>query len=383
MPDTILGTYAPSDSDEALALDAACAQGGALRLSFRRPTFHARASAYPEHVILTARLDGRLVGTLAVAAKPVDFLGRPARAAFAFDLRVHPEARGRGLARRPRPRGPRLGAAARGPDVCLYRGRQPRGLPRLRAHGARGGRWLRLPRLPVGEPAPARGSGPGGLLRGGARGVLPGRGPLRPPRGPGLPHRVEGLRGLVAPADSERGRRVLGLLAPGDAGRGGRGAARAPARGAGARGRGAALAAAVAAAPARRRGAALVVRLRRLRQPTRSSEPISCGTWPGKRAGGASTGATSSTPAATAGSGPCARTFRASSHRSCAIACSCGASTAGRSAVSSGSTSTCATSEPGSRAAQRRRDRRSPTAQLLPPSARPSPPRPGERERNA
>ena len=98
MSEAVLGTYVPSESGEALALDAACTQGGALRLSFRRPTFHARASAYPAHVILTARRDGRLVGTLAVAAKPVDFLGRAARAAFAFDLRVHPEARGQGLA---------------------------------------------------------------------------------------------------------------------------------------------------------------------------------------------------------------------------------------------------------------------------------------------
>jgi GNAT superfamily N-acetyltransferase len=99
VPEAVLGTYAPADDGEALALDAACAQGGALRLSFRRPTFHGRASCYPEHVILTARLEGRLVGTLAVASKPVDFLGRPARAAFAFDLRVHPAARGRGIAR--------------------------------------------------------------------------------------------------------------------------------------------------------------------------------------------------------------------------------------------------------------------------------------------
>ncbi|MBS1110876.1 MAG: hypothetical protein H6Q88_2868 [Anaeromyxobacteraceae bacterium] len=99
MGEPVLGTYAPRESDEALALDALCTQGGALRLSFRRSTFHRRAESYPDHVILTARLDGELVGTLAVAAQPVDFLGRPARGAFAFDLRVHPGARRRGIAR--------------------------------------------------------------------------------------------------------------------------------------------------------------------------------------------------------------------------------------------------------------------------------------------
>jgi len=97
--EAVLGTYAPGESPEALALDAACVQGGSLRLSFRRETFHRRAAAYPERVIFTARVEGRLAGTLAVVAKPVELLGRPARAAFAFDLRVHPAARGRGIAR--------------------------------------------------------------------------------------------------------------------------------------------------------------------------------------------------------------------------------------------------------------------------------------------
>jgi GNAT superfamily N-acetyltransferase len=95
-----LGRYSPEDSDEALALDASCPQGGALRLSFRRPSFHRRADRYPEQAIFTARLDGRLLGTLAVAAKPACWRGRAARAAFAFDLRVAPRARGQGIATR-------------------------------------------------------------------------------------------------------------------------------------------------------------------------------------------------------------------------------------------------------------------------------------------
>lgn len=98
MADVEIGCYAPGESDEALALDAACAQGGSLRLSFRRPTFHRRAERYPDYTILTARSAGRLVGTLAVAAKPASWYGAPARAAFAFDLRVAPWARGQGIA---------------------------------------------------------------------------------------------------------------------------------------------------------------------------------------------------------------------------------------------------------------------------------------------
>jgi GNAT superfamily N-acetyltransferase len=96
----VVDRYQASDSSEALALDAACAQGRGLRLSFRRPTFHRRAESYPEHEIVVARLENALVGTLAVAVKPACVSGRACRAAFAFDLRVHPRARGCGVGTR-------------------------------------------------------------------------------------------------------------------------------------------------------------------------------------------------------------------------------------------------------------------------------------------
>ncbi len=96
----VLGTYRPEESDEALALERRCTQGTSYRLSFWRPTFHRRAEAYPEWRIVTARLEGSLVGLVAGAIKPVELRGEPMPAAFFFDLRVHPAFRGRGVARR-------------------------------------------------------------------------------------------------------------------------------------------------------------------------------------------------------------------------------------------------------------------------------------------
>ena len=102
-----LGIYRSEESDEALALDRLCTQGASYRLSFRRPTFHRRAEAYDEWRIVTARLDGSLVGLAAAAIKRVECRGEETVAAFYFDLRVHPAFRGRAVGRR-------LGAEIRG-----------------------------------------------------------------------------------------------------------------------------------------------------------------------------------------------------------------------------------------------------------------------------
>jgi len=95
----VLGRYRPEESGDALALERLCPQGTSYRLSFRRPTFHRRAETYDEWRIVTARLEGSLVGLVAGAIKPVELWGEAMRAAFFFDLRVHPAVRGRGVAR--------------------------------------------------------------------------------------------------------------------------------------------------------------------------------------------------------------------------------------------------------------------------------------------
>lgn len=93
--------YEPADDDAALDLERLSAQKtGGLRLSFRRPTFRRRAETYEGARILTAWRRERLAGVIAAAVKDVELHGRPARAGFLFDLRVHPEDRGRGVARR-------------------------------------------------------------------------------------------------------------------------------------------------------------------------------------------------------------------------------------------------------------------------------------------
>lgn len=96
----VLSDYQPSESGEAMEIERAATQGSAYRLAFRRNAFHLRAEGFATHRIRTARLDGRLVGIGAAALKEVEFRGRPARAAFFFDLRVRPDVRGLGVGAR-------------------------------------------------------------------------------------------------------------------------------------------------------------------------------------------------------------------------------------------------------------------------------------------
>jgi ribosomal protein S18 acetylase RimI-like enzyme len=92
--------FSVADDEAAVALEAACVQGRSLALRFRRPSFAARSSVYDDAALLGGWLGDRLVGTVAAACKPVELRGRPLRATYFYDLRVHPDCRGRGYAHR-------------------------------------------------------------------------------------------------------------------------------------------------------------------------------------------------------------------------------------------------------------------------------------------
>ena len=96
-----IDAYNPAfDSEPCMALERLTPQGEKYRLSFRRSTFHRRAENFEDHKLLVARADGEIVGVTGVAFKDVRLLGESRRAAFYFDMRVHPRFRRRGVALR-------------------------------------------------------------------------------------------------------------------------------------------------------------------------------------------------------------------------------------------------------------------------------------------
>jgi len=99
------------DNESCLALERLAPQGRKFRLGFRRVAFHRRARNFDDHRIIVARLGGEVVGTAAMAFKDVRLLGEPRRAAFHFDLRVHPEHRNRGIGSRLTDEAVRLGGS--------------------------------------------------------------------------------------------------------------------------------------------------------------------------------------------------------------------------------------------------------------------------------
>ena len=95
--DITIETYTESDNDEALDLERKCIQGSSYQMWFKRAAFHRRAENLPDWEILTARLSGKLVGLVSTAIKEVTLNGKNHKAAFFFDLRVHPDVRGFGV----------------------------------------------------------------------------------------------------------------------------------------------------------------------------------------------------------------------------------------------------------------------------------------------
>lgn len=100
MPEIKIHPYDEEDNEEALALEAQCAQGKSLRLRFLRPRFAARSEVYENFAILCAREEKKLVGVIAGSLKPVRLHGEDCRALYVFDLRVHPEYRRMGVGRK-------------------------------------------------------------------------------------------------------------------------------------------------------------------------------------------------------------------------------------------------------------------------------------------
>lgn len=96
----LIDLYRPSDSDEAMRLEARSAQGKAFRLRFDRPYFHRRAENYERWRLLTARIAGELVAIAGGALKPAIHDGRETTALYLFDARVVPEFRRSGIAQR-------------------------------------------------------------------------------------------------------------------------------------------------------------------------------------------------------------------------------------------------------------------------------------------
>lgn len=92
--------YTAEDSDAAIRLEESLTQGGPLSLAFRRPTFHARSSVYENSMLLCAKEGDRVVGVAAGARKRVWLGGEQISALYGYDLRVHPDYRRFGTARR-------------------------------------------------------------------------------------------------------------------------------------------------------------------------------------------------------------------------------------------------------------------------------------------
>lgn len=100
MVDLRIESYTAADNEAALRLEQQCSQGTSVAVRFRRPTFDARSRVYRKYRILCAKVDGELVGIVAWAEKWVRLRGDSVRAAYLYDLRVHPAYRRQNVARR-------------------------------------------------------------------------------------------------------------------------------------------------------------------------------------------------------------------------------------------------------------------------------------------
>ncbi len=95
-----IAPYKSDDNEAAIALEKICPQGNIIKLRFVRSSFQRRSEVYDKSIIMCAKCDGRLVGVGAGAIKDVIYRGKAIHAFYGYDLRVHPDFRKFGLARK-------------------------------------------------------------------------------------------------------------------------------------------------------------------------------------------------------------------------------------------------------------------------------------------
>jgi hypothetical protein len=93
MPDLQLRTAQAADNAALIELERSCPQGSDIVISSERQDYFIRSRLYGNDRTLVVLLDGRIVGVLAGTIKELSIDGQVYRAAFLYDLRIHPDFR--------------------------------------------------------------------------------------------------------------------------------------------------------------------------------------------------------------------------------------------------------------------------------------------------
>lgn len=97
---TVISVFKKNDNEEAIQLEQLCPQGGSIKLKFLRTEFCKRSEVYENSIILSAKQNEKLIGIAAGAEKTIRLYGKEIKAVYGYDLRVHPEYRKYGTAKR-------------------------------------------------------------------------------------------------------------------------------------------------------------------------------------------------------------------------------------------------------------------------------------------
>jgi len=93
MSDTGIRMAAECDNEALIALERACPQGSRLVMHSERSDYLYRAKLFGNHHTIVAVDRGRIFGVLAAALKNVLLDGETTKAAYFYDLRIHPDYR--------------------------------------------------------------------------------------------------------------------------------------------------------------------------------------------------------------------------------------------------------------------------------------------------